>query len=105
MWYGNFCDKRLKTDIKEINKHFEILDELNPIDFKMTDTPFRKHGFIADELIKVYPQCVAGESGKIDKDGNPGYMCVDETGLISVLTKCVQGNKEEIKEFKLENDS
>ena len=62
-----------------------------------------KSGFIADELIGVFPQCVAGEPGKIDKDGNPEYMMVDEAGLVSMLTKCIQGNREEIKELKRKN--
>ena len=31
-------------------------------------------------------------------------MMVDEAGLTSILTKCIQGNRQEIKELKLEND-
>ena len=101
MVYGNFSDRRLKTDITPINKHFDILDKLKPVNYKMIDTEHRNYGFIADELFDVFPQCVAGELNKTDKDGNPEYMMVDESGLVSILTKCVQGNRAEIQELKL----
>ena len=67
-------------------------------------TPKQEIPFIADELVDVFPRCVAGEPGKIDKDGNFEYMMVDEAGLTSILTKCIQGNRQEIKELRLEND-
>ena len=104
MLYGNFSDRRLKTDIVEIKTHFDILDKLNPVNYKMIDAPYRKYGFIADELLDVFPQSVSGEPDKIDIDGNPDYMMVDETNLISILTKCLKDNTQEIKELKKEND-
>ena len=103
MLYGNFSDRRLKTDIVEIKTHFDILDKLNPVNYKMIDAPFRKYGFIADELVDVFPQCVSGEPGKII-DGNPDYMMVDETNLISILTQCLKDNTQEIKELKKDNE-
>ena len=70
----------------------------------MIDAPFRKYGFIADELLDVFPQSVSGVPGKIDIDGNPDYMMVDETNLISILTKCLKDNTQEIKELKKDNE-
>ena len=76
--------RRLKIDIVQIERHFDISDKLNPNNHKMIDAEHRKYGFIADELSEVFPQCVAGEPGKIDEDGNPVYMMVDEAGLVSI---------------------
>ena len=100
MIYGNYSDSRLKENIIPIENHYDILDKLNPINYKMINAPYRKYGFLAEDLYQVFPQCVSGEPNKLDESGNPDYMMVDESGLISILTKCIKGNRQEIKNLK-----
>ena len=100
MIYGNYSDSRLKENIIPIQNHYDILDKLNPINYKMIGSHITKYGFLAEELYKTYPQCVSGEPNKLDESGNPDYMMIDESGLISILTKCIKGNRQEIKNLK-----
>jgi hypothetical protein len=40
----------------------------------------------------------------MNEDGTPDYMRITLTPLIPILTKCVQDNRQEIKELKIENE-
>ena len=104
-FYRDTSDKRAKENIKPIENHYDILDQLNPCNFKFKDSENPpQDGFIADEVYKIYPICTSGKPGDINEDGSPDFMMIDTKPLIPILTKCVQGNRQEIKELKLEND-
>jgi hypothetical protein len=63
-----------------------------------------RDGFIADDLYEAYPICTSGKPGELNEDGSDKYMMIDTKPLIPILTKCIQGNRQEIKELKIEND-
>ena len=101
--YSNFCDSRLKEDFKPITNHFEILDKLNPVNFKMIGSDKRKDGFIADEVYKIYPESTSGIPLETDDNGLPIYMGLDTTLLVPMLTKCIKEQKSEIHDLKINN--
>jgi hypothetical protein len=47
---------------------------------------------------------VTGKPNGVNEDGTPDYMRITLTPLIPILTKCVQDNRQEIKELKIENE-
>ena len=67
-WLAN-SDKRIKTDIEDIDNSFEILMKLHPVKFKYTNEWKRLHpsikdhyyyNFIAQEYKEVFPESVQG---------------------------------------------
>ena len=97
-------DIRLKDNINPIKNHFEILDKLNPVSFAYEENPDTLiDGFIADELYKSYKFSTYGSPGELNEDGSPKMMMIDTKPLIPILTKCIQGNREEIKELEKKN--
>jgi hypothetical protein len=93
-------DIRLKEYIKDIENHFDILDKLKPCNFKYKSCDEIRDGFIADDLYKSYPICTSGKPGELNEDGSNKYMMIDTKPLIPILTKCIQGNRQEIKDLK-----
>ena len=96
-------DIRLKENIKDIENHFYILDKLKPCNFKYKSCEEVRDGFIADDLYESYPICISGKPGELNEDGSDKYMMVDTKPLIPILTKCIQGNRQEIKDLKKKN--
>jgi len=104
-FYRATSDIRTKENIKPIIHHYDVLDKLNPCSFKVKTCDLPPiDGFIADELYDSYPICTSGKPGGIKEDGSPDLMMIDTKPLIPILTKCIQGNRQEIKDLKLEND-
>ena len=100
-YYRSTSDIRSKENIKPITHHYDILDKLNPCNFKFKDSGNDPvDGFIADEVYESYPICVSGIPGELNEDGTDKYMMIDTKPLIPILTKCIQGNREEIKELQ-----
>lgn len=85
MLAGLFSDKRLKEDIKPINKAVEKIMELKPVSYKWKDDKIEQGGLglLAQDLEKSLPDLV-----HIDKKS--GYRKVDYAGIIPVLVSAVQ---------------
>ena len=99
--YTNTSDIRVKENLKPIENNFDISDELNPCNFEFrTSNLSSVDVFIADEVYEIYPCCCSGTPGAIFEDGTPGLMMIDTKPLISILAKCIKGNRQEIKDFK-----
>ena len=88
-------DKRLKTNIKDINYGLETIMKLNPkqYDWKKDDT--HDIGFIAQEVEKVIPEIVKDKK-HFDKE----IKTLDYEKLTAVLIKAVQEQQEQINELK-----
>ncbi len=84
-------DRRLKTDIKTLNKPLESVMELNPVSFTFKASGMKSMGVIAQELEKVYPDLVTNRP-------DTGMKSVNYEGLIAPLIGAVQ-------ELKRENDN
>lgn len=96
--YNTSSDARLKDDVKPISRALSIIDKLNPVSFKWIRTPRarRAHGFIAQDLHKVYPEAVT--RGGDDPQTNP--WVVDKSTLIPILVAAIQELKAEIVALK-----
>ncbi|MFA6057704.1 MAG: tail fiber domain-containing protein [Taibaiella sp.] len=95
-------DRRFKENVKEINKPLELIRQLSGkiYTFKTKGFPAwnfdggLQYGFIAQELKKVMPELV--------KEDNEGYLGVNYTMLIPVLTEAIKAQQQEIELLKQE---
>ena len=94
-------DRRLKKDIKTYNGALANILKINVHTFKydtslVNISPGTKHGFIADELEKVFPNYVTTKTlfkkNPVDNDDMVlgDYKVVSYVSLIPVLTKAIQ---------------
>jgi hypothetical protein len=51
-------DRRIKTDIQAVSDGVEKIMQLKPSKFKFKENNEQSHGFIAQELNEVFPECV-----------------------------------------------
>jgi len=90
---GWYSDKRLKTDIKNINNSLKSIDKINGVIFHWKDKKKfgeqEEIGVIAQDIEKVYPQVVV--------TGKDGYKKVKYQFLVAPLIEAV-------KELKRENE-
>ncbi len=114
-WLGN-SDRRIKTDIQNINNSFETLLKLRPVIFKYTDewkskNPTIKdhyyYNFIAQEYAEVFPESVQGSGEYIDGDDKE-ILQIDTYNAqivnISATQELIRENiklKEELANIKL----
>ncbi len=104
-WLAN-SDKRIKTDILDIENSFETILKLRPVKFKYTDYWRSKHSsikdqyyynFIAQEYREVFPESVKGSGEYIEGDTEE-ILQLDSYNAQIVTIKAVQ---ELIKENKI----
>ena len=107
-------DSKLKKDVKNEEKALEKLKQLNPVtynfidDYKKTNLNLPtslQHGFIAQELEKVYPELVIDFvhptfNDQNEQIGTTTTKAVNYIGLISVLTKSLKEMSEEVAVLK-----
>jgi hypothetical protein len=98
--YNTTSDYRLKSEIEDFNA-LDIINNLNPKEFRIGDAENKAIGFIAHELQEFYPQAVHGEKDEIDSKGNPKYQGVDYSQLTGLLVKGMQEQQAQIEELKL----
>lgn len=115
-------DKNLKKEINsfsEINESF--IDKvllLNPVQYKYDNDKYPsfgneerlKYGFLAQELVEVFPNLVAENTvynpnslptkGGEKTDLHPTYSSVNYNGLIPILTKAIQEQQEQIVDLE-----
>jgi hypothetical protein len=96
--YLTASDRRLKTDIINMQQGIDELMKLRPVTYRMkADTSKAiRFGFIAQEIEKVMPEVV--NKPKSDKQ----FYSVNYAELVPVLTKAVQEQQSEIEKLKAE---
>lgn len=95
-------DKRFKENIKEIDQPVELLRQLSGKTYTLRTNEFPtwnfneglQYGFIAQELKKVMPELV--------NEDNEGYLGVNYTMLIPVLTEAIKVQQQQIELMKQE---
>lgn len=111
---GNFInpsDKKFKKNIQPEKPVLDKLAELRPVTYTFKDTEKinlasgLQHGFVAQELEKVYPELIHNVNKPvIDKDGKITetlhFKSVNYLGLISILTQSVKDLSAEVKDLK-----
>lgn len=96
--FNEFSDARFKKDVTELNQSLEKIKQLRGVSYHFDTTAFPKKkfseekrmGFIAQEVQEVFPNLV--------KETKEGYLSVNYTAVIPVLTEAV-------KELDAENQS
>ena len=88
-------DKRLKTNIKDIDYGLDTIMSLNPKQYDWKEDNRHDIGFIAQEVEKVIPEIVKDKK-HFDKD----IKTLDYEKLTAVLIKAVQEQQEQINELK-----
>jgi len=86
-------DKRLKQDIKDLDKGIE---GLRPVSFKMKESGELFYGFIAQDMLTTHPELVQG-TGKKLKSGEIDYYRIKSNSIIAILVKEVQELKEKLQ--------
>lgn len=86
--------KRVKKAIKNLNKtYISNFSKLRPREYDRTDYAAHEFGFIAEEMIKVYPEVVG-----VDNQGNA--TGIDYGKLSTILTAKIQEQDKTIKELQ-----
>lgn len=91
-------DRRLKENITSLrDEQVENLSQIRGVNYDYKHTKGKQLGFIAQELMQVYPELVA--------KGRDGYYAVNYTGLIPVLVEAIKDLRKENKALKTKNKS
>ena len=101
-WLAN-SDRRIKTDVQDINNALDTVSLLRPVKFKYTDEYKLNHdfvedkyyyNFIAQEYAEIFPESVKG-SGEFLEDGSE-ILQMDSYNAQIVAIKAIQELKEEL---------
>ena len=96
-WVAN-SDRRIKTDISDINNSLETISKLRPVIFKYTDEYLKLHplienkyyyNFIAQEYQTVFPESVKGSGEYLPGDTNQ-ILQLDPYNSQIVAIKAIQ---------------
>ena len=98
-------DLRFKKEIRTISDALSMVSSLNGVTYKYRTEEFadknftdgRSYGFIAQELQKVMPEAV--------KEDNDGYLAVNYSAVIPVLTNAIQDQQAIIEQQDAEMDA
>ena len=89
--YATTSDYRLKENVIPVPDGIARCKQLKPSRFNFkADPDHTVDGFIAHEAQAVVPECVTGEKGAVDDDGNPIYQGIDQSKLVPLLTAALQ---------------
>jgi hypothetical protein len=111
---ANTSDKRLKTNIKNIDSPLEKISKINGVYFNWNDkakeladknTEIREVGFIAQEVQSVLPEIIkAAPFDVINSQGGSksgeNYLTIQYEKIVPLLVECIKELKKEIEELK-----
>ena len=109
-WLAN-SDRRIKTDIRDIENPMETVLKLRPVIFRYTDEWLERnpsiedryyYNFIAQEYAEIFPGSVKG-SGEYLEDDDEEILQIDTYNAQIVTIKAVQELIGIVKELKEEN--
>jgi hypothetical protein len=92
--YNTTSDKNLKTNIFTISNPLEKISKLNGVTFNWIETNKSSVGVIAQEVEKVFPELVGGDTTKT----------VNYNGLIGLLIESIKEQQAQINSLKIEID-
>ncbi|HIA36053.1 MAG TPA: hypothetical protein EYN89_04780 [Flavobacteriales bacterium] len=96
--YITTSDRRLKQNITDLNNALDIIATIQPRQYSYIRMPEKtEYGFIAQELLKVYPQAVGGDP---NGDVKIEPMGIDYGRLTPILVAGIQALQKEIKDLE-----
>jgi len=95
-------DAKLKDNIRDTDRGLADILKAKPRKYERKINGKTEHGFVAQELVAVFPELVSNAAMSIDEDGGMGetILAVDYTSLIPVLVKAVQELSAEVAALK-----
>lgn len=115
-WLAN-SDKRIKTDIRNIDDASELLMQLHPVKFKYTQEWKNKHpeieehyyyNFIAQEYQQVFPDAVQGSGEFLDSDKEE-ILQIDSYNAqivtIAAVQEIIEENRKQEEIIKIQQKS
>ncbi len=101
--YNTASDRRLKTNIVDINNALQIINKIQPRKYEFkANLGVEEYGFIAQELQIVYPQVVSGNSnGNVKTDP----MMVDYGRLTPILAAGIKELNNKVKKLEADNNN
>jgi hypothetical protein len=98
-------DRRIKTDIVDIDYGLDTVMAMKPRKYKMIESGKTNIGFVAQELKDIVPEAVTGEEIQYQdtdtqKEKAEKTMGVSKDTLIPVLVKAIQELKAEVDSLK-----
>ena len=96
--YVQSSDQRLKTNSNTMTGALDNELKLRGVTFNWKDSKNNslQHGFIAQEMEKIFPNLVGTDSN--------GFKTINYSGVIPVLTEAIKTQQEEIESLKSENE-
>lgn len=94
MLISMFSDERLKEEVEPITDALEVIESLNPVEFKWKEDGRKDYGVIAQEIEEVLPELV---------DNSGEYKKVNYMGLIGILISGMQDLIERVGELEAKN--
>jgi hypothetical protein len=88
--FNTSSDYRLKKDITPLNGGLDLVNKLNPVNFKWKDSDEMAQGFIAHELQEHIPYCVSGTKDAVYDNNSINPQAVDYGKLTTVLVSAVK---------------
>ncbi len=86
--YNQTSDSRLKQNIVDLDNALSVVKKIKPRSYEFkANSSFTSDGFIAQEMLEVYPNIVSGDP---DGDVNTDPMMIDYSKLTPLLTKAIQ---------------
>jgi hypothetical protein len=111
-WLAN-SDKRIKTDIQDIDNSLDLINRIRPVKYKYTEEWKRRnpsikdqyyYSFIAQEYQKVFPEAVQG-SGEYLEGDKTEILQIDTHNAQIVTIKAVQEQQKLIEAQQNEIDN
>ena len=102
-------DKRLKTNVKNIDNPLEKISKINGIYFNWNelakeltdkDTDKREVGFIAQEVQEVMPEIIARAGFDVANPTGANYLTIQYEKIVPLLVECIKELKKEIDQLK-----
>jgi hypothetical protein len=109
-WLAN-SDRRIKTDVRDIDNSLEIIKKLRPVKFKYTPEWMKRnesikdqyyYNFIAQEYQQVFPESVKGSGEFLDGDSKE-ILQIDTYNAQIVTIKAVQELLKKVEALEAEN--
>ncbi|GIV26502.1 MAG: hypothetical protein KatS3mg027_0316 [Bacteroidia bacterium] len=100
--YNTTSDRRLKENINNFNNALTIIEKLEPKIYNFIGSSKTEHGFIAQDLLEIYPEVV---SGSPNEDPKEKPLMVDYSKFTPLLTaglkELMQLTKEQQKQIDI----
>lgn len=106
---ANTSDKRLKTNIVNIDSPLEKISKINGVYFNWNElakelvhknTEKREVGFIAQEVQEVLPEVIKPAGFDIELQSGENYLTIQYEKIVPLLVECIKELKAEIEELK-----